>query len=330
MKNIYGLNALGELTNIKDATRNSSGVYFCIQCNDELIVRKGEINRHHFSHKNKLACNYETYLHKIGKLKFFSIYKNCLENNIPFYIESNPIKICTTCNEKENHNFNCNMYSGSEKIDLTTIFDKVYLEKNHNDFIADVLLKSTKRLEVIFIEICVTHQCEDIKIKSGNRIIEIKVEKEVDIDFLDDRYFHKSIANCRFYNFKVPTLKKNFIQINECDESINLFSIFKSGKAVSREISRKNLEKELSNPNVIYCSIENYNEGGNAYASNFYNSVVEASKNGIKFKNCYACRFWGENYFKNLTGDSLFCKRKKILIKNSNLGYDCDKFWRIE
>lgn len=330
MKNIYGLNALGELTNIKDANRSTSDKYFCLQCNDELIVRKGEVNRHHFSHKNKLDCNYETYLHKLGKFKFYYIYKNCLENNIPFYIESDKVKICTTCSEKENHNFNCNMYSESEKIDLTTIFDKVYLEKNHNGFIADVLLKSTNRLEVIFIEIWVTHQCEDIKLKSGNRIIEIKVENESDLDFLDERYFSLSLRNCYYYNFKVQTTKKNFIQINECEESINLFSIFKSGKAISREVSRKNLEKEISNPNVFYYKIENYNEGGNAYASDFYNSVVEASKKGIKFKNCYACRYWAENSYEYLKGDTIFCRSKKISFKNSNVGYDCDKFWRIE
>jgi competence CoiA-like predicted nuclease len=54
MKNIYTLNVLGELTNIKDAIRSPSDNYFCLQCNDELIVRKGKINRHHFSHKKCL------------------------------------------------------------------------------------------------------------------------------------------------------------------------------------------------------------------------------------------------------------------------------------
>lgn len=330
MKNLYALNQIGELINIVDVKKNHSDIYSCLQCGDRLISRKGEINRHHFSHKSKLECNYETYLHKLGKIKFYNIYKNCLKNNIPFYTEYEKIKICNTCSDSKNYNLNCYINSESGKIDITTIFDQVYLEKNHEGFIADVLLKSSKREEVIFIEIWVTHQCDSIKINSGNRIIEIQVKDEVDLDFLDDKFIHQSITNCRFYNFKIPTIKQNFIQIHECYQTINLFTVFKSGKAISREVIRKNLEKELQKPNAIYNKIENYNEEGNAYANDFISSVEEAAKKGIKFKNCYACRFWAENSFHHITGDKIFCKRKKILIENSNDGYDCDKFWRIE
>lgn len=330
MKNLYALNQFGELINIDDVNKKHLDIYSCLQCADILIPRKGEINRHHFSHKSKLECNYETYLHKLGKIKFYNTYKNCLENNIPFYTEYEKIKICNTCNDVKNHNLNCFLNSETGKIDITTIFDQVYLEKNHEGFIADILLKSSKREEVIFIEIWVTHQCENIKIESGNRIIEIKLENEADLDFLNDKYIHQSIANCKFYNFKVPIIEKNFIEAHECIETINLFTIFKSGKAISREVIRKNLEKELQSPNAIYNKIENYNEEGNAYASDFIASVEEASKKGIKFKNCYACRFWAENSFQHITGQKLFCKRKKVLINNSNEGFNCDKFWRIE
>jgi hypothetical protein len=330
MKNNYGLNLLGMLIHIDDVDKNMSEKYFCLQCKDELIARKGKINRHHFSHKNIIDCNFETYLHKLGKIKFFNLYKNCLENKIPFYTDYEKINICNTCSENKNYNMNCFINSETGKIDLTTIFDQVYLEKNHDGFIADVLLKSSKIKEVIFIEIWVTHQCEKIKIESGNRIIEIKLEEEVDLDFLNNNYIHQSIANCRFYNFKIPKIKKNFIQIHDCYESIDLFTIFKSGKAISREVIRKNLEKELQKPNAIYNKIENYNEEGNAYSSDFISSVEEASKKGIKFKNCYACRFWALNSFQHIKSGNIFCKRKKEIVENSNEGFNCDKFWRIE
>jgi hypothetical protein len=329
MKNLYALNEFGKLTSIVDADKNHSDKYACLQCGDTLIPKKGKIYRHHFSHKNKLDCNYETYLHKLGKILFFNLYKNCIDNKIPFYTDYEIIKICNTCDAKENFNLNCYLKSEVGKIDLTTIFDQVYLEKNHDGFIADVLLKSSQRKEVIFIEIWVTHKCEKIKIDSGNRIIEINLKNEDDLKFLEKKYIHQNISNCSFYNFKVPIIKKNHIQINECDEVVSLFTIYKSGKAISRSILRKNLEKEFQNPNTLYNKIENYNEDGNSDFNNFISNVEEASRKGIKFKNCFACRFWAENTRYDYDA-IIFCKRHKALVENSNHGYNCDKFWRIE
>lgn len=330
MINVYGFNEIGILTHINDVVEKNSRKYFCIQCNDELIARKGEINRHHFSHKNKVICNYETYLHKLGKIKFFNLYNNCLENNIPFYTNYEIIKTCTSCNSIENHNFNCYLNNEKGKKDLTEFFDQVLLERNHDGFIADVLLKSSHREEVIFIEIYVTHPCDNKKVKSGNRIIEIKIENEEDLDFLNERFIHQNIDNCKFYNFKVPTIKKNFIQIHECLNEIRLFTIFKSGKVIIREVVRKDLNKVLQNPNAIYNKILNQNEKGNGYYNDLISNIEEAARKGVKFKNCYACRFWAKNPHRLITGEDIFCKRKKILIEKSNNGHDCDKFWRIE
>ena len=64
---------------------------------------------------------------------------------------------------------------------------------------------------------------------------------------------------------------------------------------ISRSVLRKNLEKEFQNPNTLYNKIENYNEDGNSDFNNFISNVEEASRKGIKFKNCFACRFWAEN-----------------------------------
>lgn len=328
MKNLYALNEHGDLININDVGKDHFEKYSCIQCGDVLIPKKGQINRHHFSHKSKLECNYETYLHKLGKIFFFNLYKNCIDHKIPFYTDYEVIKICNTCDTNENFNLNCYLKSDPGKIDLTTIFDQIYLEKKHDDFIADILLKSSKRKEVIFIEIWVTHQCESEKIKSGNRIIEIQLKNEEDLNFLKEKYIHNYISNCRFYNFKTPTVKKNFVHINDCHEIIDLFTIYKSGKAISREILRKNLEKELQNPNVLYTKIEN-KEYSNTLSNNFISNIEEASRKGIKVKNCFACRFWAQNTMYDL-GAIIFCKRNKALVENSNYGFNCDKFWRIE
>ena len=95
-------------------------------------------------------------------------------------------------------------------------------------------------------------------------------------------------------------------------------------------VLRKQQKGFSRNKSIVYFKDENYNVGGNGYASNFYNSVVEVFQKEINFKNCYACRFLAHNSFEHLIGDSLFCKRKKIPIENSNVGYNCNKFWRIQ
>lgn len=67
MKNLYALNYQGNLINISDVDKSKSEKYYCLQCGDEMISRKGYVNRHHFSHKSIKNCSFETYLHKLSK-----------------------------------------------------------------------------------------------------------------------------------------------------------------------------------------------------------------------------------------------------------------------
>lgn len=255
MKNLYALKHSKELIKIEDVQKTKEDKYFCLQCGDELIARKGNINKHHFSHKNKIDCNYETYLHKLGKLIFYKTYNDCLLNNKPFYIDFETKRNCNTCINIENINRVCEINSQKDKFDLTKIFNEIYLEKPHNGFVADILLKSSQRDEVIFIEFYVTHNCENDKIESGIRIIEIELKKEDDLNFISNLHFHNNIENCNFYNFKTLILERNFIKVNECERKTSLFSIHNNGKALRKEVFIKDLHKELSNVNLIYKKV---------------------------------------------------------------------------
>lgn len=329
MKNLYALNNSKDLINILDVDKTKVEKYFCLQCGDELIARKGEINKHHFSHKNKIDCNYETYLHKLGKLVFYNTYNDCLENNKPFFVDFETMRNCNTCIKIENINRICEIESHHGKFDLTKTFNEIYLEEHHNGFVPDVLLKSKETDDVIFIEIFVTHSCENDKIESGIRVIEIEVRNENDLSFISDLHFKNNIENCRFYNFKIKTIEKNFIDVEQCEKTAGFFSIYKNGKARVRELFIKDLNIELLNENLIYKKVLDFSEDNNFIGHHYKKLIIEASQSGVKFKNCFACRFFATNK-SDFFEATLFCKKKKEYVKNSNDGSDCDKFWRVE
>ena len=59
------LNESGNLLNAEEA--QSGNKYHCPSCGGELLLRKGEINAHHFAHKASKACTQETITHSTAK-----------------------------------------------------------------------------------------------------------------------------------------------------------------------------------------------------------------------------------------------------------------------
>ena len=63
----YAYNSSSELVNVSTAQRNEK--YFCPICGELMTPHMGEIRRWHFVHKNAENCSYESYLHKLAKIK---------------------------------------------------------------------------------------------------------------------------------------------------------------------------------------------------------------------------------------------------------------------
>lgn len=90
-----------------------------------------------------------------------------------------------------------------------TAVKKSFIVPEAQTFQPDVLLTSSRYLnDPIFIEIEVTHPCTEEKIRSGFRIIEIKLPEDydvirhpLDIDCLIEGYYGNGIQ-VKFYNFK--------------------------------------------------------------------------------------------------------------------------------
>ncbi|WP_299157037.1 competence protein CoiA family protein [uncultured Christiangramia sp.] len=328
MKNLYALNQENQLIHIQNVDKKFKEKYTCCNCNGELIPRKGKIKAHHFSHKVENNCSYESYLHKVSKIKFFEEYSDCLKNKKPFFIEYKVNQTCISCKNIERINLSCELGFRKQKLDLTKWFDKIKIEKNHNGFIADIFLKSSKTGEIIFIEFAVTHQCEKEKIESGIRIIEIDLINENDLNFIEKRFIPANKENIKFFNFKTKEEKKTYYDPKICNRNFEVFSVSINNQSIKRNTPMKKIFQDLQNFDFKHYQILPFQEeeyGG----EKFINLVKELAFKDPKYKNCYSCRFITKNnsYFAEY---NLFCKRLRCEISNSNFGGNCEKYWRIE
>lgn len=187
------------LVDVNDLEREQrrKTIYTCIGCNTELIPALGKIKKKHFRHKH-IACSGETYLHKLAKEIFYQTYKSCLENNVPFEIEIEQVYRCTkrSCKITDYIAYN-----------LTEYYDGIKVEHKDGNFIPDLLLihkDKNKSNEKIYIEIKVTHGVSQEKLNSKNKIIEIPISSEDDIQKMKVTKLSElnNNLNIKFFNFK--------------------------------------------------------------------------------------------------------------------------------
>lgn len=215
----YAKNECDVFTHIDDA--NKEHCYRCIECGEPLIIKDGSKKRKHFAHKSNSNCDGESYVHKIWKKRI----KDKFYSNSPFciqYIVGTPCKDVTTCMiKKKVSDLKCNTYYVKE-VDLKQEYDTCEEEIEYKGFVGDIVLTDSKNpdKEPLFIEIDYTHSCDEDKIASGIRIIEIKVEDDRKKTFnLDEHslwmikekwslklrdgnpYEMKHLPDVRFYNF---------------------------------------------------------------------------------------------------------------------------------
>ena len=324
---------IGEVTpEMRKATR-----FTCISCGNELSACLGSKNQHYFRHKTEVDCNPETYLHKMGKYTFVKAYRECLAHGKPFNIT---LKQKVACVKEENcqvrHSFGdipdvCSTYEW-RNFDLTQYYDCVAEEEHVESFVADILLKRSKDDQPILVEIMVSHACEESKIQSGFRIIEIELNKEEDLDLIescqlkqtelsDNDYFktnrNKNRKNeeeapiIRFYNFH--DAKKELLNCHE----VHQFAIYKNNpshfclnETVLCGEKDKMIERHRKENNLLYeilfyggFSLDErfvFWDDGFVYETNaderFAFGVAKAFERGFKIRNCFLCRYHAFNW----------------------------------
>lgn len=327
----FALNSSGFVIQASDiANKPVSDTYKCLGCDNELIAKvNGSLREPHFAHKSKVECNGETYLHKLGKHTFYQKYNDCLSNNTPFNIKLSSTRLCKKF--KPLLLTNCNLGSTEKTYDLTNYYSEINIEKRDESFIPDLLLSSRSNPnEKIYIEIAVTHFLSNEKENSNKKIIEITLEDESDISKITKGEITSEDA--LFINFNQSTTAISDSDCKCAHKPIFAFFVFNSGKALlQRESLTAAYEYMHRNKNsIIYSNLINQQTiKENEILSNtehsgalFVEQVKLAYERQVKIRNCYLCKYKGENWDYDRQ-NPIFCRGKKIKC-TSNQAATCD------
>lgn len=141
------LNENGTLIKVELAEKNHD--YYCPNCKELLVLKKGNIRKPHFSHGMTMLCSGESAIHKICKMKI----KEVIEANSLGAVEIRIEDTCERCNKIYLRIIPRNTFTSGEE------------ERRVGDYICDVVgLKNDK---IVFgIEVFKAHRVE--KEKSEN------------------------------------------------------------------------------------------------------------------------------------------------------------------
>ena len=183
MNNIlYMTHALrqGELVHISDVDKGLNCNCICPSCKQRLVAKKGDIRKHHFAHRSNEECayGYETSLHLLAKeiisktKKFYTPKMTVDVIDLPLLLESDEY---------------AKGYLPCTKINV----DTVELEQPFNDIKPDIAITCSG--VKLFVEIYVTHKCDDNKIKKiQNKNISAI---EIDLSKIDHSISEEELTN---------------------------------------------------------------------------------------------------------------------------------------
>lgn len=318
--------AIVKIGEINPKDRYSLGPYNCPGCGSELVPALGKIRAHHFKHKlgRDPSCSNETYLHHLAKHVLRDALQKAIDRKAPYYLTTTVPRICDYY--KKDLEIVCTESSILNNLDLTRWFDTAEVEKEAGGYIADVLLSSKERVDYkLLLEIEVTHPCEPEKIASGQRIVEIKIENEDDIDKLRHGIDLRRSGTLA-YNFKDPKALNQRCD-EPCDIQGSAFFVFKSGKTLILNDSIDKIIQTRSRQSTVYFQFLGL---GAEFAPwdytqiYFEESVKAAYKHNVPVKSCLLCQKGGLGKYE----EAIFCFEKSIETKISTAA-EC-KFYKVD
>lgn len=293
-------NKEGVTVDIQDVSeQNRKEGYYCVVCGNEMIPVLGNEREHHFRHKEDCNCNPETYLHKYAKYYI----KKLFDNSREFYISCEVPERCCKYNiceyRKDNYQcqndyIDCKVYKQND-YDIRKYYDTCELESEYNGFIADIKVYSKKNPQIkpIFIEIAVTHKCEEEKRNSDIRIIEIEIPKnftnwsEIGNKLIETRGCNKNQVNINFYNFKFkeePSSSPSNIY-DFTSYYINANNKIQSNNREYPCSEYGNIKYSNSTVEIHYC---------NKYDFETISALINLERRELK--NCYVCKHFWKTY----------------------------------
>lgn len=279
----------------------------------------------HFHHINQnQTYSRETYLHETGKHLFYRQYNNALNSGQAFFLE---YELDYQCTKLEKYtNVVCNKIGSFENYDLTKKYSSIELEIYHDELKPDLILQSENRREIVFIEIAVTHESTEKKKQSGNRIIEIKLDNESDLEMLKDNRISMKSPKIRFYNFG-----RRILNVGSCPTKYGYCQTYGTALKVDNKGNFDFINDTIENlvENKLKEDTSNYfiyDANINPYLNNErfeYRILKHVSDQGFKIRDCRVCKNSitdGQEW----SYERLFCTSYKMKIKR-NHATDCEK-----
>lgn len=299
----YAYNDKGELVHLcidKEPIQRTK--YKCIACEHDVYPVEGEkkLRDWHFRHTvANPECNTESYLHQLAK----KLIKEKFDNSETFIISYQVKEICSYYDKCKEHYDYCER-TKIETFNLKEEYDTCIPEKkdSHLKYLPDLKLSSKKnpKRKPLFIEVAYTHDCTEEKIKSGVKIVEIKifdeedilqplVEKSVMLDYTSGNpYQFTDLPPVRFFNF--DRVIKNKDLIKKCGKE----PIIKARKKLKNDFSKSdhffvqyNSIKRCSDAKKcpLACQVCNRKDIIEEDFKEIYNSCIENNKGNLVFYN---------------------------------------------
>jgi hypothetical protein len=299
------------LVHINSITKESRKTqqYVCVECGERMAAHISGKRKKHFQHYNEPDHGFETYLHRTAKEIVYNTYLQALNDSKPVILEYREQQLCTTHSDSQSES--CPWNTVIKEFDLTQTYRKIHLEHRIDGLQPDLYLKSDTEPD-IYIEIFVTHKCEEEKINKGIGIIEIKIENEDDLERLCSLHFSCKDRKIRYVNFTRKETEGTHCTYKEygCKKAFYYLELrgswsYTIGIMTHEDILKRKAENGGRTIFARRCI------SGQEYAyEEFKDMFEEAQEKGLYLSSCTNCRYHEPNHH---LYNTIYCNKLKII-----------------
>jgi len=218
----YAEDKNGKIIHINNALLGES--YYCPECREKFVFKKGKIRQQHFAHSNTSSnCTGEGYLHKTFKKMLLELIKEHINKKLLLNINWD----CNICKNKHNGNLICGIIDVKDEYNLEVCRP-------------DIALINEAGIVSIIIEIVHKHEPENNVFeyckKNKTVLIRIKLDSLDDLENLNNKIIFPTNViffdnmNCQIYvNQLNKLIQKQLIQNQLLANSIPVYSSPRQG-----------------------------------------------------------------------------------------------------
>jgi hypothetical protein len=276
-------NSTARVVDISAVAHRDAAGYTCPGCDRPLVARLGVRNRHHFAHKAENPdCAFETYLHIVAKCILYYNIDHRIALREPFYLLGRQTLECGECMKRGMRN-KCGLEVLPYEINLLREDSTIAMEQPWRGYRPDLLLSSGA--ESIAIEIEVHHPCEVEKLLAFEKVVELRLRSEDQLEYLYGNSINPKEIDSRLRGIGVQKRTVDLPSGELCEKQVVVFSVSSFGKARYIDTTIANLQ-EIRKRSAF--SKEYADEV--AAANTIKADVLEALAAGVSVKDCHLCQ----------------------------------------